>query len=114
VKIYLSMAALVFSASANAGNYATCVIDRLPGTKNNAVFYANVRLCADKYPGGSHSVLPGSGRGWFAYDSGAECAAKKASDTPNELAARMIFAMCQRLYDPAPEPRDLFMEQPNR
>lgn len=99
MKKSIYLAGLVFSASAAAGNYETCILDRMPGAQNDAVAIAVVRLCKEKYPGILNAALQGEGRGWFGYDSGAACAAKKAANTPNNRAARIIFYACNRLYD---------------
>lgn len=85
------------------GNYATCLLDKLPGVANDVAANAIVQTCTAKFPGGFQTVGLGSGRGdWFGFKSGAECTAKKAADTRSERAALMIGAACRRLYeDPA-------------
>lgn len=85
-----------------AGNFATCILDRMPGTQNDAVAYAVMRICKEKYPGGLDPVIWGEGRGWLGFKSGAECSVKKAAKTPNQRAAMIISAACRRLYDPLP------------
>ena len=80
----------IFTSSAAAGNFATCVLDRMPGMQNDAAVYAVMQVCDQKYPGGYQAFPQGVGRGWFGYDSGAECAAKKAAKTPNRKAGGAI------------------------
>lgn len=99
MKKYFCLAPLLFSTSAVAGNYATCILDRMPGTQNDAVMRAVVQICSKKYPGRFEFVPQGHGRGWFGYDSGVECAAKEAAKTPNNNAAHLISIACRRLYD---------------
>lgn len=82
------------------GNYATCLLDKLPGVANDVAANAIVQTCSSKFPGGFQTVGLGSGRGdWFGFKSGAECTAKKAADTRSDRAAHMIGAACRRLYD---------------
>lgn len=100
-KIWIA-ALFLFPFHVMAGNYATCILDRMPGTLNDPVAFAIMRICSGKYPGGLDSVIGGEGRGWFGFDSGAECSAKKAAKTPNRRAALIISAACRRLYDKGP------------
>jgi len=90
-------------AVANAGNFATCILDKTPGVQNDAAAYATNKVCMEKYPGGMASVEKGSGRGFLSFDSGAECAAKKAAGTPSLIGGRLIYNACIALYD-KPEP----------
>jgi hypothetical protein len=50
-------------------------------------------------------VAQGSGRGWFGYDSGDECANDKARDTDSETAVTMIGTACRKLYDDPKGPK---------
>ena len=89
---------LAACSSAWAANYATCLLDKLPGTQNDVAAQAIYQVCNSKH-GGIQTVAQGSGRGLFGYDSGAECTAKKASDTRSSQAAHMIGVACRKLYD---------------
>lgn len=89
---------LAACSSAWAANYATCLLDKLPGTQNDVAAQAVYQVCKSKH-GGLQAVAQGSGRGLFGYDSGAECTAKKAADTRSNQAAHMIGAACRKLYD---------------
>lgn len=91
-----------------AGDYATCLLKNLPGLQNEAAANAAIALCMKEYPGGLMSVEKGSGRGWFAYKSGDECAMKKAADTRSQVAGQGIYLACKALYDEPPKPWDLF------
>lgn len=101
-RIMVIAALFLFSSPVMAGNFATCILDRMPGVQNNPVAFAILRICKEKYPGGLDSVILGEGRGWFGFDSGAECSAKKAAKTPNQRAAAIIATACRRLYDKGP------------
>lgn len=84
---------------AMAGNYATCLLDKLPGVQNDATAYAAAQLCTSKYPERYDSIEQGSGRGLFSYESGAECALDKGADTLSSSAAGQIRVACNRLYN---------------
>lgn len=90
---------LLATVPAFAANYATCLLDALPGTQNDVAAHAAMQVCQSKHPGGLEAVQQGSGRGIFGYNSGAECTAKKAGDTRSQRAAYIIGAACRRLYD---------------
>ena len=87
------------AAQAHAGNFATCILDKAPGTANDVAASAVYQVCKSKHPGGIEAVAQGSGRGFFSYDSGAECTAKKAAETRSNRAAYMIGASCRKLYE---------------
>jgi len=82
-----------------AGNYATCILDKAPGTPYNAAANTVHQSCIAQYPDGYSAVVHGSGGGLFSFGSGAECIAKKAADTPSQRAVIMIGVACRRLYD---------------
>lgn len=92
-------AALLLPFSAAAADYASCLLDKLPGTQNDVAAHAAHQLCVAKFPGGLQAVKQGSGRGFFGYDSGAECTFEKSADTPSRRAGMLIGAACKRLYD---------------
>jgi tripartite-type tricarboxylate transporter receptor subunit TctC len=94
--------ALILSVVASpvfAANYATCILDKMPGVANDVAARAVYQVCKKEHPGGLQAVEQGSGRGFFGYSSGAECTAKKASDTHSQQAAYMIGTACRRLYE---------------
>lgn len=84
---------------ATAGNFATCLLDKLPGVQNDVAAQAVYQVCVAQHPGAFEAVKQGSGRGWFAYSAGADCAMKKAGETRSNRAAGLIGAACRRLYD---------------
>lgn len=93
------IALFVFSAHASAANYATCLLDKLPGLENDQAAAAANTICKTEYPGGFETVPPGDGRGILGYDSGAECALDKSGETRSRAAAYMIRSACNRLYE---------------
>lgn len=109
VKRHLVLAAALLSpALAMAGNFATCLLDELPGTQNDNTAGAAYQVCSTKYPEKYNGVEQGSGRGLLGYDSGAECALAKAKDTRSQNAAGMIRVACNRLYN---DPKLTYVDQ---
>ncbi|CAM3407272.1 TrbM protein [Paracidovorax anthurii] len=90
---------LLCAPTAWAGDYATCILDKAPGVANEAAAAAVHQMCLEENPGGLQAVAQGSGRGLFGFKSGAECTAKKASDTRSARAGLLISGACRRLYD---------------
>lgn len=90
---------LGLAAPALAANFATCLLDKLPGTANDVVAQAVRQLCLSENPNGFLGAPQGSGRGMFGYKSGAACTVKKAGDTRSNQAAHLIGIACRKLYD---------------
>lgn len=88
------------STNATAGNYAECLLDKLPGTSSSIATVATINACAKKYPDRLDGVKYGAGLSLFGfgYSSPDECAADKAKNTPNNQAAAQIMQACIRLY----------------
>lgn len=97
-RILIILSALA-SGQALADNYATCILDKMPGVANDVAARAVYQVCKKERPGSLNAVVQGSGRGFFGYSSGAECTAKKASNTHSQQAAYMIGNACKKLYD---------------
>lgn len=103
-KLIAITALLACPSLAMAGNFAECLLEELPGVQNNNSAGAAYQVCSAKHPERYAGVAQGSGRGFLSYDSGAECALKKARDTRSMDAAGMIRVACNRLYnEPAPD-----------
>ncbi|MBP8168474.1 MAG: hypothetical protein KAX99_02320 [Azonexus sp.] len=109
-KLAASILIALLPASAAAGNYATCLLKHLPGLQNDAAANAAIRLCMNEHPSAFNGVPQGDGRSFLGYDSGAECAMKKAGETRSQRAGQMIYVACRRLYD---EPEIDFTWNPN-
>ncbi|WJN61375.1 hypothetical protein [Pseudomonas sp. SO81] len=99
------LALIVCPALAQADNFATCLLDELPGVQNNNSAGAAFQVCSGRYPAGYGDIEQGSGRSLLGYDSGAECALDKGRDTRSQDAAGMIRVACNRLYN-APPPAE--------
>ncbi len=103
-KLLIISTLLTLPSLAQADNYATCMLDKLPGVQNDAAVYAAAQVCSGRYPERYSSVPQGAGRGFFGYDSGAECALDKSRNTRSQLASYQIRAACNRLYDKSVAP----------
>lgn len=103
----LSMAAVVllpfptYAGFFGPGNWAECIIDRMPGVQSDPIAYSINQACIAKY-GNALTVALGSGRGFTGYDSGAECAAEKGREIRSTVGAGVLNAACHRLYDAPP------------
>lgn len=101
---------LLFSAPAMAANFATCILDKMPGSANHAMHAAVVQLCLADHSAGFTGVIQGSGRGWFGFSSGDSCTIKKAAGTAFGMSAGVIATACRCLYD---EPNPFNKPDPN-
>lgn len=93
---------LAATLQAQAQTYAHCLLDKLPGTTNQAVFYAVYQQCGREFPSGFKGVARSSGKGFFGYSDGAQCTIKKASGTTHHQSAHVIGVACRCLYDENP------------
>ena len=92
------LTALHFGA-AYASDYASCILDRMPGSANNAITTAVTQTCLRENPGAYYKVERGSGLGIFGYNDAQACTLKKAKDTIEQRAAMLIAMACRCLYD---------------
>lgn len=98
---FLFLWMLLFSGGAMAGNYAECILDKMPGTVNGAITVAIANTCIGKYPQGYFTIEQGSARGLFGFKDGDACVMKKAASTPFHYAAEQIRMACACLYSEA-------------
>ena len=91
--------ALFISTHANSANYATCILDKVPGTSNSITYISIMEICLKEYPSAFKGVKQGSGGGLFGFKDGSACTIKKAKDTPFTPAARTIQIACNCLYE---------------
>lgn len=90
---------LALPATAFAGNFAECILDKMPGVQNDSAAAAAFQVCNARYPERYRGVTQGEGRGLWGYDSGAECALAKSKDTLSGNGAGMIRMACNALYN---------------
>jgi hypothetical protein len=88
-----------FTVVAHANNYADCILDKMPGSENEAVTTAVIQTCLQENSGSFYEIFKGSGRGIFGYKDSNACILKKAKDTKNQRGAFLISAACRCLYD---------------
>lgn len=106
------IALALLASPALAGNFTTCLLDKLPGVQNPLAAQAAVQVCASDYPVGLDSVPLGSGRGLFAdYDSSDQCILEKSSGIQQVRATGLIRMACEKLYR-APNFFDQFDNHP--
>lgn len=86
------------SGNAMAGNFADCILDKMPGSANGATHAAVFRACAEKYPEKYFGIERGSGRGLFGFKDENECTIKKAQNTTFQYSAGAIGIACACLY----------------
>ena len=105
MKFFALIFSVLLASPATAGNFATCLLDKMPGVKAPQVAASVVRSCYDSHPDGPQGVAWGAGKGWFAkYKSPDECLADKARDTALPVAVSHIRNACNWLYGDAPKP----------
>lgn len=89
----------VLSGSAIAGNYAECILDKMPGVSNAPAVYAVTRSCLADFQLQYYAIEKGSGLGWFGFNTPEECIIKKSRDTVQQNAAMVISYACRCLYE---------------
>lgn len=103
---------LTAAGPALAADYATCLLDKLPGVKNAPSHAAALNLCAQQHPDKFFEVRRGSARGLLAPKSPEQCTLDKARDTSWQPAAGMIMRACGCLYSPSAGPTDMCERYP--
>lgn len=103
---------LLLAGNASAADYATCLLDKLPGVKNAPAHAAALNLCAQQHPDKFFEVRRGSGRGLLGPKSSEQCTLDKARDTAWQPAAGMIMRACGCLYSPSAGPTDMCERYP--
>lgn len=84
-----------------AGNYATCLIDKMPGSENEIFTSSVIAECSAEHTGTLYAIKKGSGLGFFGFKNAEACVQSKTKTTPNRRAAVMISRACGCLYTPA-------------
>jgi hypothetical protein len=94
----ITVSAIFIVAEAHAGNYAECILDKMPGTSNAPAAFAVSKSCTTEYAGQYGTVERGSGLGLFGFKDPEACIIKRSRDTAQPNAAFMIAAACRCLY----------------
>lgn len=110
MKPLLPPLALLFFASAPvmASNYGQCILDSVPSVKNTQVFYAALRKCETKHPGGLRDLEYGAGKGFMfsKYDTPDECFSSEARETSLPQAVSEIRNVCRVMYGEPPSEQE--------
>lgn len=97
----VALAALYCASSvAFAGNYAECILDKMPGSMNQATTSAVHATCSKKHSEQFFDIKKGSGRlfGLFGFGDPESCTIKKSRETSHVYAANQIAMACRCLY----------------
>lgn len=99
---------LLAPIAAYASNYGQCILDSVPGVRNQQAFYAAVRVCTAKHPGGLRDLEYGSGKGWMfsKYNSPDECVASESRETYLVQAVSEIRNVCRVMYGEPPSEQE--------
>jgi hypothetical protein len=97
--------AMFLSGPAVASNFAQCILEKMPGSANQAMHAAIFQTCARDHPTQYRGIEKGEGRGLFGFSDGNACTIKKAAGTTFQPSAYAIARACKCLYD-APNPFD--------
>ena len=99
MKAFAALIAIAaFTTTAQAGNFADCILERMPGTANQQAAMAVFRSCGSEHPRQYEAIEQGSGLGFFGFKDQDACIIKKSKDTTQSNAAFMISRACRCLY----------------
>ncbi len=76
-------------------NYFECILDKMPGVKNDTAANAVIRLCRNKFPDRSKVKKKSP---IIGIKNGSECVFKYAKDVTSPRGAKLIQAACYKLY----------------
>lgn len=79
-----------------ACNYYECILDEMPGVKNDIVARQIIANCASKCP--DKSTKKKTRLGFSGRRTASKCFLKYAKDTTSEVGARVIRYSCYSLY----------------
>jgi len=90
---------LLLGSQAHASNFAKCILEKMPGSANQAMNAAIWQTCSRDHPLRFRGIEKGSGRGLFGFADGNACTIKKAAGTTFPPSAGAIARACKCLYD---------------
>lgn len=79
-------------------NYWECILDRVPGTKNDTIAIRLIVKCQEKFPNPRPVLDRDKVRGFISNPTKDDCLMKYARETYSPLAAKVINASCYQLY----------------
>lgn len=89
-------------ASAEPGDRAECILEMMPGVKNDIVADAVIDYCKDRFYGSKHNAKARD-TGGQPLRSVMECLKKYAFDTENETGVKAMRDACEALYPKTPK-----------
>lgn len=98
---FLCVLVPLWASSSHAANFADCILEKMPGSMNQATTTAVHVTCTKKHPEQFFQIKKGSGRGLFGLVGFADpesCTIKKSRETSHVIAAYRIAAACRCLY----------------
>lgn len=78
-------------------NYWECILDAMPGAKNDLVAAEITRACAEGFP---HDVEVEENASLFGIRTAGECVLEYGDEVSSPVAAQQIRTACYRLYPP--------------
>lgn len=97
-KAIMAVASILASSASWGGDFASCILDKMPEVKNGPTFAAVQRACAEEYPDRLFGIKRGAGLGLFGPKNADACIIKHAANTTFQPAAASIGAACNCLY----------------
>lgn len=88
---------MVGAAWMGATNYWECILDAMPGAKNDLVAAEIIRACAESFPHDEGVVENAS---LFGIRTAGECVLEYGDEVSSPIAAQQIRTACYRLYPP--------------
>ncbi|HBT86911.1 MAG TPA: hypothetical protein DEB50_00065 [Desulfobacter sp.] len=85
-----------FAGMFGPSNFWECILDEMPGVKNDAVANATMMKCRKKFPNTAYPQKKSSSL--FGPKTANECIIKYAKDVSSPRGAELIRAACYRLY----------------
>ncbi|WP_417914019.1 hypothetical protein [Candidatus Electronema sp. JM] len=76
-------------------NYFECILDKMPGVKNDTVASETMQICRKEFPNQSEVKKKSA---IIGIKNSSECVLKYAKDETSPLSARLIKAACYKLY----------------
>jgi hypothetical protein len=87
----IAIQVFLFSGVFGPSNYWECLLDEMPGVKNDRVASAVMMICRKEHPGGVEVKKIGNG-------TVSQCIAKYGKDVQGDRAVKAISYACNRLY----------------
>lgn len=94
--LFLSVAPYVYAGIFGSCNFYECILDDMPGVKNDIVARQIVSKCSSECT--DMSTKKKFSIGFSGKITAQECVVKYAKDTNSEVGARLIFTACYSLY----------------